>query len=66
MHYHIAEVHITVCNPFSDIREFIVAIYRTGQTPVPAAHLDALIRDIQDVITEVQGATIDSIKKTNE
>ena len=60
------DVHITTGNPFSDIREFSVFIYRTGQTPVPAAHLDALISDIQGVINEVHGATIYGIKKTNE
>jgi hypothetical protein len=60
------DVHITASNPFSDIREFSVFIYRTGQTPVPGAHLDALIGNIQGVINEVYSATIDSIKRTNE
>jgi hypothetical protein len=57
------DLHITVINPFDDIRYFSVYIYRTGQTPVPAPHVDALVSDIQGVINEVQGVTIDSIKK---
>jgi len=60
------DVHITVINPFRDIREFSVFIYRTGQTAVPAAHLDALVSNIHGVINNVRGATIDGIKKTNE
>ena len=60
------DVHIKVMNPFNDIRYFSVFIYRTGQAPVPAAHLDALVSDIQGVINEVRGATIDGIKKPSE
>jgi hypothetical protein len=41
------DVHMSATNPLSDIREFGVFIYRTGQTPVPGTHVDALIRDIQ-------------------
>jgi hypothetical protein len=38
------DVHITATNPFSDISEFSVFIYQTGQTLVPGAHLDAVAR----------------------
>jgi hypothetical protein len=57
------DVHITVANPFNDAKEFSIAIYQTGTTPIPPPHIDALINDIKNVINELHDVTIDSVKK---
>jgi hypothetical protein len=57
------DVHITVANPFRDTSDFSIFIYQTGATPVPMAHIDALIGDVQGVINKIQGITIDTIKR---